>query len=153
MIADDSYIMTMFRLIGDADCNKIEGQGSLGPLMLQHGFSKDSAVWFTRNDKSKPASPISLFQEGYDVWLPNTRGTQYSRRHSFLDPDQDRVDYWDFSFVEFGLFDMPAFLEKIKTVNREEGSCKKITFVGHSQATISAFYGLSHAPYADRYLS
>ena len=32
---------------------------------------------------------------GYDVWLGNTRGNVYSRRHVHLDPSQSQ--YWHFS--------------------------------------------------------
>jgi hypothetical protein len=40
-------------------------------------------------------SAYILADSGYDVWLFNTRGNVYSRRHKFLDPDKDAT-YWDF---------------------------------------------------------
>ena len=34
---------------------------------------------------------------GYDVWLANSRGTRYSRRHIRLDPTMP--EFWDYSLV------------------------------------------------------
>ena len=66
---------------------------------------------------------------------------------------EDKCDYWDFSYVEFGISDLPAMIEYIKDTKRAEGDCKKLTYVGHSQGTIMAFYGLSKAPTAWLYIS
>ena len=33
-VTNDGYHLTMFRIVGDADGNQIEGQGSKGPLLL-----------------------------------------------------------------------------------------------------------------------
>jgi len=34
---------------------------------------------------------------GYDVWLANSRGTRYSRRHIRMDPTMP--EFWDYSLV------------------------------------------------------
>ena len=44
-ITKDNYILTLFRIVGDADGERIDGQGSKGPLLLQHGFLTDSITW------------------------------------------------------------------------------------------------------------
>ena len=44
-ITQDNYILTLFRIVGDADSERIDGQGSKGPLLLQHGFLTDSITW------------------------------------------------------------------------------------------------------------
>ena len=43
-------------------------------------------------------SAYVLADNGYDVWLGNYRGNQYSREHLTMDPDSvwDN-DYWHFS--------------------------------------------------------
>ena len=35
-----------------------------------------------------------LANAGHDVWLVNARGTRYSRKHTYLTPDD--LEYWDF---------------------------------------------------------
>ena len=46
-----------------------------------------------------PSRPIVLqaMDAGYDVWMPNGRGTRYSLGHKTLDARAD-PEYWDFSF-------------------------------------------------------
>lgn len=103
---NDGYILTMFRIVGDQNGEQIPYQGSKGPLLLQHGFLTDSISWFHFSDESKPALPVRLFQEGFDVWLGNNRGTMNSRGHVKLDPDVDH-SFWDFSHHHFAAFDIP----------------------------------------------
>lgn len=49
---------------------------------------------------------ITLYNEGYDVWLASYRGSNYGRKHLSLSPDDDK--FWDFSYVKYllkhGLF-------------------------------------------------
>ena len=110
-----------------------------------HGYLTDSITWFGRSDYSELAVGAQLFQEGYDVWFGNIRGSRNSRRHLSLDADCDNVDFWDFSYTEFGEYDLPAMIEGIIDQNKleDETSCKKVTYVGHSQGSIMAFYGFS----------
>lgn len=48
--------------------------------------------------------PFLLANNGYDVWVNNTRGNRYSRNHVFLDPDNDKV-FWDYSFEDMAKYD------------------------------------------------
>ena len=50
---------------------------------------------------------------GYDVWINNSRGNTYSRKHIFLDPDNDSAEFWDFGWEEMGRFDIPAVVDYI----------------------------------------
>ena len=69
----------------------------------------------------------------------NARGTRYSRNHTSLNPDIDRNKFWNFSWHEIGLYDLPAAIDHIlKTTNYQ-----KLSYVGHSQVgffTESIFY-------------
>ena len=60
-------------------------------ILLTHGSFMDATSWFEPEkngvqlgENDKPL-PLLLMDEGYDVWLSNMRGTQYSRKHETLD--------------------------------------------------------------------
>ena len=57
----------------------------------------DTADCFTTNYAYK--APAFLFANaGYDVWLGNTRGNDYSHCHEWLDPEKDAKKYYNYSF-------------------------------------------------------
>lgn len=87
-----------------------------------------------------------LADAGFDVWMGNVRGNNYSRAHQTLNPDTDRA-YWQFSFDQYAKLDMPAMLQHIE---RTTGN-SKVFYVGHSQGTSMAFAALSkHAEVYNR---
>jgi hypothetical protein len=49
---------------------------------------------------------------GYDIWITNSRGTVYSNSH--LNYTTKDKEFWNFTFNEMGLYDVPANLEYIK---------------------------------------
>ena len=63
-------------------------------VFLQHGIFGSAENW-VMNKEFSPA--FILANAGYDVWLGNSRGSKYSRKHKTLDPDHDGA-YWQFSF-------------------------------------------------------
>ena len=85
------------------------------------------------------APAFLLADGGYDVWLGNTRGNKYSRKHVKYDPDTDK-EYWAHSFTELYKYDMKTFFEFIKETTKTPN---KITVMAHSQGTMAMFYGLS----------
>ena len=90
------------------------------------------------NPEAKPFH-LHLVDNGYDVWIGNNRGTEYSRGHKTLDAATDK-DYWDYSWSEYGLYDDTANVEMIK----KEAGVDKIFYVGYSMGTVQMFYGLAH---------
>ena len=125
----DNYILTMFRVMGDSEET---ASGEKGPLLLLHGWGRSSIGYFNRVDESRAALPVQLYKEGYDVWLANVRGTEYSRKHKYFDADKD-PQYWNYDNSDIGEFDIYAMLKKITNVST---SCKKITLMGHSMGTL-----------------
>lgn len=106
----------------------------------------DSADTFINNSPDL-APGFILADAGYDVWFGNSRGNFYSRHHTTLDPDKDK-EFWDFSWSDMGLHDLPAVINKALQVS----GASKLTYIGHSQGTTQMFYALSknEAYYLDR---
>lgn len=68
-----------------------------------------------------------LSEMGYDCWLGNARGNDYGLKHKTLSVDSK--EFWDFSFHELGLYDLPAMFDlMLKVTNTTRGY-----FFGHSQ--------------------
>ena len=55
-------------------------------LFMMHGPDLSPAFYF--------------YNQGYDVFMSNLRGTTFSRRHETLDPDVDR-EFWAFNYGSY----------------------------------------------------
>ena len=138
VITEDGYILNMFRLTANELGEPITAPK--GPLFLQHGLTVNAANWFTGKTTQLASSlPIVLARAGYDVWLGNTRGTNFSLGHTKLDPYIGK-GYWDFSWAELGKYDLSAMIDYVYNYTES----KAISYVGHSQGTTAMFYGLAH---------
>ena len=62
-------------------------------VFLQHGLLADSASWVFNFPKTSLA--YILADNGFDVWLGNSRGNRYSRRNKYLSPDC--LKFWKWS--------------------------------------------------------
>ena len=62
--------------------------------------------------KPQDSPAFRLVKAGYDVWLGNSRGSKYSLQHLNYDEKID-LEYWNFSFVEFGKYDLSASVDYI----------------------------------------
>lgn len=121
VITEDGYILQLFRLHGKKK----------PPVLLMHGASDTADTWLVRGNSSLA---ITLANAGYDVWLGNSRGNKYSRRHLYMDPNSDPL-FWEFSFHEHAVYDLPATID---TILDKTGS-KKLNAIGHSQGN-TIFY-------------
>lgn len=65
--------------------------------------------------------------------MGNARGNTYSRKHVELNSNEDK--FWDFSWHEMGLYDLPANIDYVLNVT----GLKKLFYIGHSQGT-TIFY-------------
>ncbi|XP_016851200.2 lysosomal acid lipase/cholesteryl ester hydrolase [Anolis carolinensis] len=78
-----------------------------------------------------------LADAGYDVWLGNSRGTTWSKKHISLSPIFEK--YWEFSYDHMAKYDLPAF---INFVLQKTGQ-QQVYYIGHSQGTTMAFIAFS----------
>ncbi|XP_054263960.1 lipase 3-like isoform X2 [Macrosteles quadrilineatus] len=115
----DGYSLTLFRIPSLFEDPK------KSPVFLQHGLVSCGGVFLA----NKRSLAYSLYVEGYDVWIGNARGTQFSQHHrKHL---TNTKEFWDFSFHEMGIKDVPAVLQFI----RARTGKSKIHYIGHSMGT------------------
>ncbi|XP_057339939.1 lipase 3-like [Microplitis mediator] len=135
IITKDGYILTLHRISGG---KKYPPKAGKPVVYLQHGLLSDSASWILTG----PSHGLGyvLADENYDVWMGNSRGTTHSRAHVNLTTDDPL--FWNFSFNEIGLYDLPAIIDYTLNITGE----KKIDYIGHSQGTSVLFVLLSERP-------
>ena len=81
---------------------------------------------------------------GFDVWLGNLRGNEYSLGHDTLDYITDAAEFFDFDITTHSRIDLVTMIEYIYT--RIEGSFDKLAYVGHSMGTAIMFHLASEKP-------
>lgn len=135
ILTEDGYLLSIHRISGS---KKYPTKHGKPVVFLQHGILSSSAVWIL-NGPSKGLGYI-LADEGYDVWMGNSRGNTYSRAHVNL--TTNNMEFWDFSWHEMGVYDVPATIDYILSVTKQ----KKLYYLGHSQGTTSFFVMMSVKP-------
>lgn len=114
------------------------GAAAAGPVVIyQHGMLDCCAGIVCDGEDSLG---LRLVNQGYDLWLPNSRGTRYSRAN--LDPEEDEGTYWEFSFQEMAKYDQPALWKFIEGIT---GKSEAI-FIGHSQGNAQMFAAICEQP-------
>jgi len=103
------------------------------PVLLLHGLGA-SAEQFDLGvgdiDAPVPSLAHWLAEQGYDVWVPDLRGSGKSER-----PSPNVKKRWDWCVDDFIEKDMPAFVDYIL----ERSSYKKLHWIGHSMGGILLF--------------
>ena len=147
----DLYQLTLFRMVGShsESTRRSKYPRSKGPILFVHGFATDSVTWFNKSDDAKVIAAAQLFQQGYDVWFANMRGSEFSREHYNLDADENDATYWSFDTKKKNEQDMKAIIRRIKEVST---TCRKITLVGHSVGGQAVTTALAASRYADKYV-
>ena len=110
----DGYINTVYRIPGPKGSghtiDKNGGKKLNKPVAIyQHGLI--DCCFGILADKENSLG-LKLVNDGYDLWINNSRGNRYSRDHQLIDLDyadsEDIQKYWSFSFSEMGEFDQKA---------------------------------------------
>ncbi|KAF1447062.1 Lipase member M, partial [Pygoscelis papua] len=105
VLMDDGYFLTVNRI-----------PGSRLPVLLQHGLVLDGSNWVSHFPNSSLG--FILMDTGYNVWIGNSRGNSWSQWHLNLSVDQE--EFWDFSFHEMAMYDLPAMVGFILRQTRQE---------------------------------
>ncbi|XP_030929953.1 triacylglycerol lipase 2-like isoform X1 [Quercus lobata] len=127
----DGYILSMQRIPAGRSGKTA---GKRPPVLLQHGLLMDGITWLLLPPDQSLA--FLLVDNGFDVWLANTRGSKYSRGHTSLSPNEQA--YWDWSWDELVAYDLPATFQY---VHNKAG--QKLHYVGHSLGTLIALAAFS----------
>lgn len=156
VVTDDGYILELHRIPPRHHNRWMRAK----PVFLMYGFFGTDAIWslppahrslgknpwnFILNDENRfdfyflPA--YILADRGYDVWMGNSRGNTYSRKHLLLDPDKDE-DYWEFGWDEMGQLDIPASLSYVLAVTGHE----RLVYIGNSFGCTLFFIAMSSRP-------
>eukprot|EP00794_Sanderia_malayensis_P012755 gene12755-14062_t len=129
---EDGYILGLHRIPGGRNEKAPSNTSHAKPVaFLQHGLLCSSADWVVnlRNE----SLGFLLADAGFDVWLGNSRGNTYSRKHVSLPVASDA--FWKFSWDEMASKDLPAVINHVKKTTKQE----QMYYVGHSQGTMIAF--------------
>ncbi|XP_043464188.1 uncharacterized protein LOC122499756 [Leptopilina heterotoma] len=123
----DGFILKMFR---------IRGPPGSKTILLQHGIFATSYSWvFTQNN----SLAFLLANEKYDVWLGNFRGNNYSRENVYF--SRNEKNYWDFSFNELGVHDLPTMIDYITDFTNQP-----LIYIGYSMGATSFLVMASEKP-------
>nr|XP_022910198.1 lipase 3-like [Onthophagus taurus] len=133
LTSQDGYIIELHRIPhGKSNDNK-----KRSAILLTPGLDMGSVHYVLTGNISLG---FTLSNAGYDVWIYCTRGTRSSRKHVYLNPDDE--EFWKFSFHEVGFYDYPLCIDYIINVTHQP----KIFFIGYSQGSTSFGVFLSERP-------
>lgn len=123
---EDNYILQYHRV--PHGLNNNDGTKK-PPVLLFHSHSFCSAQEFIQGPEKSLG--YMLADSGYDVWMANARGTHYSLNHTYLNPETDFAQFYNFTFHEIGYYDLPAAVDYILNATNYE----KIFYIGNSQGS------------------
>ncbi|KAI4384946.1 hypothetical protein MLD38_003029 [Melastoma candidum] len=126
----DGYILGLQRI----PATHSGQQASKPPVLLQHGLIMDSVTW-VYNQPSESLAFI-LADNGYDVWMANSRGTQSSSGHTTLTTSDEA--YWEWSWDELVSYDLASTVQYVNGVTGQN-----LHYAAHSLGTLMALAAFS----------
>ncbi|XP_072335065.1 gastric triacylglycerol lipase isoform X1 [Scyliorhinus torazame] len=136
VVTDDGYILSINRIPhGVLETNT---EGVRPAVFLQHGLLAAGSNWVT--NLANNSLGFILADAGFDVWIGNSRGNTWSRKHKTIPAYKEA--FWTFSFDEMATKDLPAVIDFIL----QKTSQRQLYYVGHSQGTTIGFIAFSTMP-------
>ncbi|XP_060097261.1 lipase member M-like isoform X2 [Heteronotia binoei] len=136
ILTDDGYYLQINRIPYGIHTPGMKGSKPV--ILLVHGLMMEGRSWLA----NLPSNSLGfvLADAGYDVWILNSRGSTWSRKHQTLSIDQEK--FWDFSFHEMGIYDIPAAINFILQKTGQE----QLYYVGFSQGSTIGLIAFSTMP-------
>lgn len=137
---EDGYTLDIHRISGGPKSPPRKGKKV---VFLMHGLRAMSDEWVMTGPNH--AQGFQLADEGYDVWMGNARGTDYSLNHTTYKPfgnKNQQKHFWSFSWHEMGVYDVPAMIDYVLAHTGQQ----KLQYVGHSQGCAVYFVMMSEKP-------
>lgn len=128
----DGYINTYFRIQAKNTAIK----SGLPVVYVQHGLLDSGDDWVVNDENLAPG--FILANAGFDVWVGNTRGNRYSQASIYPNTTDPNGTYWDFSWQDMSMYDLPAAFDYIYGQTSQ-----LINYIGHSQGTSIMFAALA----------
>lgn len=122
---EDGYVLNLWRLPNPG--KKV--------VFMQHGILASGWCYAVNSKALSPA--FVLFDAGYDVWIGNNRGNNYSRNHTTLSTHSK--EFWDYTWEDMGTGDLVG---EIGYALRTTGQ-KTLALIGWSQGTTQFFAAAS----------
>ncbi|CAN8236451.1 unnamed protein product [Cochlearia groenlandica] len=141
VVTQDGYVLNMQRIPEGLAAGAGDMSKTRQPVLIQHGILVDGMSWLL--NPADQNLPLILADQGFDVWMGNTRGTRFSRRHKSLDPSQPA--FWNWTWDELVSNDLPAMFDHIHSLTGQ-----KIHYIGHSLGTLIGFASFSEKGLVDK---
>ncbi|XP_036590990.1 lipase member K-like [Trichosurus vulpecula] len=136
VVTEDGFILGVYRIPYGKGHSERTAQRPI--FYLQHGMFVSASSWVANPPYTSLA--FTLADSGYDVWMGNSRGNIWSRKHMRYSPESP--EFWAFSFDEMAKYDLVATLNFIMNKTNQE----KLYYVGHAQGTTIALAAFSTNP-------
>ena len=135
----DGFLLLLHRVVSPSG-KSVKGP----PVLLMHGLEGSSADFLLNYPEMAPA--LTLAKKGYDVWLGNSRGNEFSSRHDTLKPEdiEGASVYWNFGPEDIGNVDVPAFIDFIL---KETKKPKLEAYIGYELGNTEFWMGASRNPH------
>lgn len=135
--SEDGYTLKLHRIPPSVKSSKT-------PVLMIHGLLASSESFIALGPKV--GLPYQLADQGYDVWLANSRGNMNGREHETLSPTS--ASFWNFTFHEIAVFDLPPTINFIRKMTNHQ----KIHLIGHSQGSTVILVLLAERPEFNDYV-